>query len=73
VAIPDILAVRLIETVKDNGLSGSFLMLGRQRWIGRRRKRSAVLFDEIIAKYFPDMSEAELENPDNEYSENFFA
>ena len=71
-AIPDTLAVRLIETVKDNGLSGSFLMLGRQRWIGRRRNRSAVLFDEIIAKHFPDMSEAELENSDNDYSEKFF-
>jgi SAM-dependent methyltransferase len=47
-------------------------MLGRQRWIGRRRNRSAVLFDEIIAKHFPDMSEAELENSDNDYSEKFF-
>jgi hypothetical protein len=30
-AIPDTLAARLIETVKGHNLSGSFLMLGRQR------------------------------------------
>lgn len=32
-AIPNALAARLIETVKDNNLSGKFRILRRQRWV----------------------------------------
>ncbi len=71
-AIPDTLAARLIETVKENDLGGAFVMLGRQRWVGKRRKRSAALFEEVIAKHLPDVDEADLANPDNEYAEQFF-
>ena len=71
-AIPDTLAARLIETVKENDLGGSFVMLGRQRWVGKRRKRSAALFEEVLAKHLPDVEEADLANPDNEYAEQFF-
>ncbi|MGC1506271.1 MAG: class I SAM-dependent methyltransferase [Sulfitobacter sp.] len=71
-AIPDTLAARLIETVKGNGLSGDFLMLGRQRWIGRRRKRSASLLEETLARHMPEVQEADLTNADNEYAETFF-
>ena len=71
-AIPDTLAARLIETVKENDLSGSFVMLGRQRWVGKRRKRSAALFEEVLEKYLPDVDESELANKDNEYAEAFF-
>ncbi|WP_439143428.1 class I SAM-dependent methyltransferase [Planktotalea sp.] len=71
-AIPDTLAARLIETVKENDLGGSFVMLGRQRWVGKRRKRSAALFEEVLAKHLPDVDEADLANPDNEYAEQFF-
>lgn len=71
-AIPDTLASRLIETVKDNDLSGDFVMLGRQRWVGTRRKWSAALFKATMEKYLPGITEDELKNPDNEYSETFF-
>jgi SAM-dependent methyltransferase len=71
-AIPDTLAARLIETVKENDLSGKFVMLGRQRWVGKRRKRSAALFEQTLEKYMPDVSEDDLTNPDNEYAETFF-
>ena len=71
-AIPDTLAARLIETVKENDLGGSFVMLGRQRWVGKRRKRSAALFEEVLAKHLPDVDEADLANEDNEYAERFF-
>lgn len=71
-AIPDTLAARLIETIKDNDLHGAFLMLGRQRWIGKRRKRSADLFDETLAKYLPGLTENDLKNEDNDYAETFF-
>ncbi|OUS08357.1 hypothetical protein A9Q96_02555 [Rhodobacterales bacterium 52_120_T64] len=71
-AIPDTLAARLIETVKDNELSGKFAMLGRQRWVGKRRKRSAALFEAVLEKYLPGVTEKELANPDNQYSETFF-
>lgn len=71
-AIPDTLAARLIETVKQNELSGKFVMLGRQRWVGKRRKRSAALFEQVIAEYLPGIKEEELANPDNEYAETFF-
>lgn len=71
-AIPDTLAARLIETVKENDLGGKFVMLGRQRWVGKRRKRSAALFEEVLAKHLPDVAEADLANPDDEYAETFF-
>jgi SAM-dependent methyltransferase len=71
-AIPDTLAARLIETVKDNDLSGAFVMLGRQRWVGKRRKRSAKLFEETLAKYLPDVAEESLANPDDKFAERFF-
>lgn len=71
-ALPDTLAARLIETVKENGLSGSIAMLGRQRWIGKRRKRSAALLENVLAKYLPGVSESELANPNNQFSEIFF-
>lgn len=71
-AIPDTLAARLIETVKDNNLGGKFAMLGRQRWVGKRRKRSAALFEAVLAKHLPGITEENLTNPDNQYSETFF-
>ncbi|MFP7569479.1 methyltransferase [Marivita sp. S2033] len=71
-ALPDTLAARLIETVKDNDLSGSIAMLGRQRWVGKRRKRSAALFEKTLETYFPGVTEEELANSDDEYSETFF-
>lgn len=71
-AIPDILAVRIIEYVKQNDLSGNVVMLGRQRWVGKRRKRSAVLFEQTLEKYLPGVSEDDLRNPGNEYSETFW-
>ena len=71
-SIVDVLAARLIEDVKFNDLSGSFLMLGRQDWIGARRSASAALFREALQKYLPGVSEADLCNPDDGYSETFF-
>jgi SAM-dependent methyltransferase len=71
-ALPDTLAARLIETVKENELSGSIAMLGRQRWVGRRRKRSAALFDAVLEKYLPGVNETDLANPDDSYAETFF-
>lgn len=71
-AIPDTLAARLIETVKENDLSGAFVMLGRQRWVGKRRKRSAALLQQTLEKYLPGVSDEDLANPDDEYSERFF-
>jgi len=71
-ALPDTLAARLIETVKQNDLSGKFAMLGRQRWIGKRRKRSATLFESVLEQYLPGVSEPDLVNPDDGYSETFF-
>ena len=59
-AIPDTLAARLIETVKENDLSGKFFMLGRQRWVGSRRKRSARLLQEVMETHMPGVTEAEL-------------
>lgn len=47
-------------------------MLGRQRWIGKRRKRSADLFDETLAKYLPGLTEDDLRNTENDYAETFF-
>ncbi|MCK0151191.1 class I SAM-dependent methyltransferase [Marivita sp. S6314] len=71
-ALPDTLAARLIETVKENDLSGKIAMLGRQRWVGKRRKRSAALFESVLAEHLPGVTEDELANPDDEYSETFF-
>ncbi|WP_439524119.1 class I SAM-dependent methyltransferase [Marivita sp.] len=71
-AIPDTLAARLIETVKQNDLSGAFAMLGRQRWVGKRRKRSAALFEKTLGTYLPDVAEEDLVNPNDSYSETFF-
>ncbi|MCP4825376.1 MAG: methyltransferase domain-containing protein [Shimia sp.] len=71
-AIPDTLAVRLINVVKDNSLGGDFLMLGRQRWIGSRRKRSAALLEATIKERFPDLTEGDFVHPANPYSERFF-
>jgi SAM-dependent methyltransferase len=71
-ALPDTLAARLIETVKENNLSGSIAMLGRQRWVGKRRKRSAKLLEDVLEKYLPGMSETDLANPSDEYAETFF-
>ncbi|WP_292287227.1 class I SAM-dependent methyltransferase [Marivita sp.] len=71
-ALPDTLAARLIETVKENELSGRIAMLGRQRWIGKRRKRSAALLENVLEKYLHGISESELANPSDQYSEIFF-
>lgn len=71
-ALPDTLAARLIETVKDNSLGGSFLMLGRQRWVGSRKAASAALFQSTIETYLPGLNEEDLHNPDDAYSERFF-
>lgn len=72
-AIPDTLAARLIETTFDNKLGGRLLMLGRQRWIGTRKGKAATLLADTIARYLPGKTEADLRNPDNHYSETFFA
>lgn len=71
-ALPDILAARLIQTVKTHDLGGRMVMLGRQRFVGRRRKRSAQIFDETLATHLPGLSEDDLRNPDDGYSETFF-
>ena len=71
-AIPDTLAARLIETTKDNALSGRLLMLGRQRWIGTRKGKSASLLKETIERYLPGLTEEDLKNADNHFSETFF-
>ncbi|WP_371170590.1 methyltransferase domain-containing protein [Aliiroseovarius sp. 2305UL8-7] len=71
-AIPDTLAARLIETTKQHELGGSFLMLGRQRWIGTRKGKAAKLLEETIQNYLPGKTEADLQNADNHYSEAFF-
>lgn len=71
-AIPDTLAAHLIETTKTNALGGAFLMLGRQRWIGSRRGKSAKLLQETIETYLPGMTEVDLQNPDNHFAERFF-
>ncbi len=72
-AIPDILAARIIEYVIQNDLSGHVAMLGRQRWIGKRRKRSAAMFEQTLETYLPGVLEEDLRNPDDEYSETFWS
>lgn len=71
-AIPDTLAARLIETVCGNSLSGQFLMLGRQRWIGSRRGASAALLQRTIERYLPDLTESDLTEEDSIYADAFF-
>lgn len=71
-ALSDTLAARIIETVKKHELSGNFLMLGRQRWVGSRRSKSAELFAETIKTHLPDLTEEDFKNADDEYSETFF-
>ncbi|MEP2531114.1 class I SAM-dependent methyltransferase [Shimia sp.] len=71
-AISDTLAVRIMDVVAEHKLGGNFVMLGRQRWIGKRRKRSAALFDETLGRLYPDVTENDLKNPDDLYSETFF-
>ncbi len=46
-ALPDTLISRLIQTVKDNELSGRFLMLGRQRYVGTRKGVAAQLLPTL--------------------------
>lgn len=72
-AIPDTLAARLIETTKENALGGAFLMLGRQRWTGTRKGKAAELLKTTMNKYLPGLTEDDLANPDNHFSETFFA
>jgi SAM-dependent methyltransferase len=71
-AIPDTLAARLIQTVAENNLSGSFAMLGRQRWVGKRRGRSAALLDHALETHLPGVAVEDLANPDNHFAETFF-
>lgn len=71
-ALPDTLMARLIETTFDNGLGGRFAMLGRQRFIGSRKGKSARYFNEILAQYLPATSEADLRNENDIYTETFF-
>lgn len=72
-ALPDTLLVRLMETTKNHKLNGHLLMLGRQRYIGSREgKKSAEVFEESIARFFPKLKEEDLKNPDDEFSERFF-
>ncbi len=71
-AIPDILATRLIELTKQQNLSGHFLMLGRQDFIGTRRSVSAQMFQEALTEYLPGVTEDDLKNPDDVYADSFF-
>lgn len=70
--LPDTLLARLIQTIKGNALSGDFLMLGRQSWVGTRKGRAAELFAEVMAEYLPDYTEKDLQNPNDVYCEKFF-
>ncbi|MXQ08208.1 class I SAM-dependent methyltransferase [Alphaproteobacteria bacterium GH1-50] len=71
-AIPDTLAARLIEVTKSHDLKGPFLMLGRQRFVGTRKGKAAKLLQDTIETYLPGLSEDDLRNPGDEYSETFF-
>ena len=71
-ALPDTLLARLIETVHEHRLNGDFIMLGRQRWVGTRKGKSAKLLKDTIATFMPGISEEQLKNPDDIYSETFF-
>lgn len=71
-ALPDTLLARLIESVHEHQLEGDFVMLGRQRWVGARRGKSAKLLKETIETHLPGLREEDLKNPDDSYSEAFF-
>lgn len=71
-AIPDVLGSLLVKTVKDHSLCGAFLMLGRQGFIGTRKGRSAEQFLAAITQYLPSLTEDDLRNPEDQYSERFF-
>lgn len=71
-AIPDVLGSLLVQTVKDHALGGAVLMLGRQGFVGSRKGRSAEQFAATIAKYLPGLTEDDLRNPEDQYSERFF-
>lgn len=71
-SIPDVLGSLLIETIKQRELGGAFLMLGRQGFVGTRKGRSAKVFAEKISHYLPGLSEVDLRNRDDSYSERFF-
>ncbi len=71
-ALPDTLLARLIEVTKEHNLGGKFVMLGRQRWVGTRKGQSAKLFAATLEKYLPGVTEEDLKNPDNVYTERFF-
>lgn len=47
-------------------------MLGRQRWIGTRRAKSAEMFQDAMTKYLPGLTEDDLRNPGDHYCETFF-
>ncbi|MFU8824353.1 class I SAM-dependent methyltransferase [Yoonia sp.] len=71
-AIPDTLATRLIHTAKKHDLGGSFLMLGRQTFSGSRRGPSAKALAQAIDEHFDGMSEDDLRNTEDRFSETFF-
>ena len=71
-SLPDTLVARIIETVHMHKLSGNFLMLGRQRWIGTRKGVAAELLKEVIEKHLPGVKEDDLKNPDDDFAEVFF-
>ena len=71
-ALPDTLVARLIETVKTHGLSGRFAMLGRQTWVGSRRGASAKLLSKVLEEHLPGVTEDQLHNVDDAYSEALF-
>ena len=72
-AIPDTLASLLIRAVKDHRLGGSLLMLGRQRFAGSRRGLAAQDFAETIRMHLPGLTENDLRNDSDPFSETFFA
>ncbi len=71
-SLPDTLIARLIQTVRANDLSGAFVMLGRQEWVGARRSTSAELMHKVMEEHLPGLTEDDLKNPDDSYSETFF-
>lgn len=71
-SLPDTLIARLIEATRAYDLAGDFVMLGRQDWVGARRSASAKLMRKAIETHLPGHTEADLQNPDDAYSETFF-
>ena len=71
-AISDTLAARIMDVVCEYNLGGNIVMLGRQRWIGKRRKRSAALFDTTLERHFPGLTENDLKNAGDHFCETFF-